>query len=374
MLEVQEFLHNNLNQPEELKSILGIKVKRHPKYQNLILCNYSQIDSPKSHPVVQECRGIILDEDAGYSPVNFPYKRFFNYGEGLAVEIDWSTARVQDKLDGTLACVWFYDGEWRVSTRGTPDASGNVGDWPFNFNELFWKTWNELGYKMPDNQDCCYMFELMTKFNKIIVRHEESKIVLHGARNLKTMLECDPVEVGARNKWEVVKSHPLGTFEEVVAFAATINPMHAEGFVVVDGLYRRVKVKSPQYVALSSLQEGFGPRRMLEMVLTNESEEFLTYFSEYKPVYDKILENWKNVTLEIESMYNKHKDIEDQKQFALKIKDTRYSGVLFSIRAGKFKNVDEAMRNMTIKSLEELLNVKNEEFGKEKKYSKGDSQ
>jgi tRNA splicing ligase len=52
--------------------------------------------------VVQECRGLILDESANWRIVAFPYTKFFNYGEEHAASIDWSTACVQEKLDGSL--------------------------------------------------------------------------------------------------------------------------------------------------------------------------------------------------------------------------------------------------------------------------------
>ena len=44
-------------------------------------------------------------------------------GESSADAIDWSTARVMEKLDGSLATLYWYKGEWHVSSSGVPDAS-----------------------------------------------------------------------------------------------------------------------------------------------------------------------------------------------------------------------------------------------------------
>ena len=84
----------------ELAARFAVRGVRHPKYPNLILLKYNQIESPMAEPVVQECRGLILDEAADWRVVSFPYVKFFNYAEPLAAAIDWATAQVYEKLDG----------------------------------------------------------------------------------------------------------------------------------------------------------------------------------------------------------------------------------------------------------------------------------
>ena len=43
-----------------LESEFGIQVKEYPE-EGLYVFNYSQIESPKMHPIVMECRGLILN-------------------------------------------------------------------------------------------------------------------------------------------------------------------------------------------------------------------------------------------------------------------------------------------------------------------------
>ena len=64
------------------------------------LLKYNQINSDFSQDIVKECRGIILDSN--HKIVCWPFSKFFNYGESNADEIDWSSARVQEKIDGCL--------------------------------------------------------------------------------------------------------------------------------------------------------------------------------------------------------------------------------------------------------------------------------
>lgn len=98
MLELQKYLQTK--SPEDLTKELFIDVKPHKEYPNLLLFKYSQIDSPMSNPIVQECRGIILDKDNNWNIVSYPYKKFFNAEEPNASVINWETANVYEKLDG----------------------------------------------------------------------------------------------------------------------------------------------------------------------------------------------------------------------------------------------------------------------------------
>ncbi|MEL6938228.1 MAG: RNA ligase, partial [Cyanobacteria bacterium J06598_1] len=123
---------------EILQTAFGIKTRRHSSLENLVCFKYSQYESPMEELVVQQCRGIILDEANDWAVVSYPYDKFFNYTEPNAAPIDWSSATVQDKLDGSLMTLYFYKGEWQVQSSGTPDASGEVSLCKFSFAELFW--------------------------------------------------------------------------------------------------------------------------------------------------------------------------------------------------------------------------------------------
>ena len=77
-----------------------LKAKRHKDYPNLVLLKYSQLDSPMSEKIVQQSRGIILDEDNNWSIVCCTFDKFFNYEEGNAANIVWEYAKIYNKLNG----------------------------------------------------------------------------------------------------------------------------------------------------------------------------------------------------------------------------------------------------------------------------------
>lgn len=354
-MELQDYLRQH--GLERLCNTYHIKSTRHQKYPNLVCLKYSQIESPLSEKIVQQCRGIIFDSEQNWEIISYPYDKFFNYGEVQAAPIDWETAKVYEKLDGSLMVLYFYAGEWRVQSSGTPDAAGEVNGFGFSFAELFWKVWQELGYLLPQETDYCFIFELMTPYNRIVVKQSGNQIILHGVRHRKTLLEDDPRIWAKRYGWQLVASYPLTTFKEVITAVEALDPMASEGYIVCDVEFNRIKVKSPQYVAISHLREGFSTRRMIEIILMNEGEEFLAYFPEWTELYQKTKDHYQALVADIEAIYQQHQGIELQKDFALAIKHLPYSGVLFSLRAGKSASVKEALRNMSVQRVEELLGL-----------------
>lgn len=96
-LEIQKYLRNGGTR-DSLKESLGIKSSQNG---NLVIFNYDQIESPKTHPIVMEARCLIL-EDKTWDIVFMAMKRFFNYGEALDLtsDIDYSRAIALEKIDG----------------------------------------------------------------------------------------------------------------------------------------------------------------------------------------------------------------------------------------------------------------------------------
>src|SRR3990172_1114954 len=100
-LNIQRLLRSGLT-PEELCKAHGLETpRRHGEFPNLILFVYDQTTSSKSDAVANECRGLILDEADDWTVISYSMNRFFNAGEPAAAHIDWPSARVEEKLDGS---------------------------------------------------------------------------------------------------------------------------------------------------------------------------------------------------------------------------------------------------------------------------------
>lgn len=112
-----EFIQNHPDDWEEKLSSnpYNLKISRDGP---CVMFKYNQLSSDFSNPIVREARGIIFRED-NWKCVRRAFDKFFNYGEPNAAEIDWNTAKVQTKYDGSLISAWFDDKKWHYSTNGT---------------------------------------------------------------------------------------------------------------------------------------------------------------------------------------------------------------------------------------------------------------
>lgn len=102
----------------------------------------------------------------------YPYKKFFNYMEKYACEIDWNSAVVYEKLDGSLATLYWYHDDWYVASSSIPDATGTFVE-STSFQEVFWDIWDKMNYKFPKNRNICYIFELITPKYFFLLLHFE---------------------------------------------------------------------------------------------------------------------------------------------------------------------------------------------------------
>jgi hypothetical protein len=321
------------------------------------MLKYSQINSPMAEPIVQQCRGIILDEARDWAVVSYPFDKFFNYGEPNAAKIDWPSAKVFEKLDGSLMSLYWHAGAWRVASSGTPDAGGPAHDSGITFAELFWQTWNTMGYRLPDDPNMTFMFELMTPLNRIIVQHTQPRLILIGARRLTDYREETASEVAAKFGWTCVQTLPLGSLADCTAAAAKLTGLDGEGFVVCDADFRRIKVKCPQYVALSHMKDTLSPRSMLEVIRKGESDEFLNYFPEIRPVYESVKSKYDQLCQELNAEYEAVKEIESQKDFAMAIKASRCSSALFALRNKKSASLREYFSDASQQAVERAVGI-----------------
>jgi hypothetical protein len=273
-----------------------LKIKEDGPY---VIFNYDQIRSDFNRTIVREARGIIFRKGEWENPVCWGFNKFGNYGEGWVEDIDWSTAFVSEKVDGSLMKVW-WDGEWKISTNGTIDAfKADLGDVRMpNFGEYFIDTLldyynNSTEFYNTLDEDKTYMFELVGPYNRVVVPYEQSDLYFLGARNKYTGEEfnCSPLIAGALNMglFKLPKQYPLRSINDCVNAASTFN-WDEEGFVACDAQFNRVKIKSPAYVMAHFARNNnvINRKHLINVILTNEVEEFLCYAADYKEELEKV--------------------------------------------------------------------------------------
>lgn len=278
-------------------------------FEGLVLLKYNQIDSDLSIGIVQECRGLILDSKDDWRVVRMSFRKFFNFAESNAANIDWSTARVQTKYDGSLLAVWWWPREngWIVSTNGTINAYDTkvasqsdtfLDDVDMTFGEVFDEACQKQNFdwgRLQPNRT--YTFELVSPYSRVVVPYPESKIYHLATRNNDTLEEfVDDIGI------EKPKEYPLHSLDATIKAAEALNKegttINDEGFVVVDGNWNRIKIKSPLYLtAAYMVNKKLTIRRALDITLAGERDEFLSYFpasaeafNELDELIDKIVE------------------------------------------------------------------------------------
>ena len=339
---------------DALTTELGIKVKHYPG-EGLTVLNYDQIGSPKAHPVVIECRGLIL-YTATLAVAARAFDRFFNHGEvpDITGTIDFSRSKVYEKADGSLIKVYHCSttGRWEISTRGTAFAeSGNDILPRFRDGVLraFSTTEDEFQTRMsvlPKN--CTYIFEYVAPENRIVTPYEQPEMILIGIVDIeagKDLFHGD-VEpfVGRFSEaglpCRMARAYDLSVEDEIVEAASSLGGLQ-EGFVVRDmATGVRTKIKSITYVKVHAIKgEGpLTPKRAAEVALEGEKDEYLTYFPEDKPLFDQVQAALDALIEDVKSAWAPVKHIEDQKEFAMAVKGSRFSGVLFSTKKSQAKD------------------------------------
>lgn len=244
----------------------GITVKESGR---LSILNYG-IECDFSDPIVQEARGIILDAET-FDVVCWPFRKFANYGEGYADCIDWNTARVQEKIDGSIVKLWFdrVEEKWRWSTNSMIDASeARTMDGSCSFLDLIRRADNYRDIPFESlEQDCTYIFELVAPEQKIIIQYDYPFLYHIGTRSNITGHEYN-TKIGIKKPQEF----SLHSLADCIAAAEQLNAgsgkIRQEGFVVVDANWHRIKVKSPEYVYAHRIATNrvYTKKRLVPMV------------------------------------------------------------------------------------------------------------
>ena len=131
--------------------------------------------------------------------------------------------------------------------------------------------------------------------------------------------------------------------------------MIQEGFIVKDADFNRIKIKTEQYVRLSHFREGMTRNKLLAIAINNEGSEFVSYFKEYADTFTDLEDKYNKLVKKIERIWQSVKRIENQKDFALRVKDYSFSGALFQLKNGKSKTVKEYMQKVNVKNVMAMI-------------------
>lgn len=353
-MEVIKFLKANGSDFQKLTEAFGIKVKDYPGHK-LVVLNYDQINSPKMEPIVQECRGLILDYELNI--VCRPFDRFFNYGEADTDKLNLTGYTYFPKLDGSLIKVYYWNNSWRIATRGTAFAESDVGGWAITFEELVLKAAGCLNLAQFSrkcnvsmmNPSETYLFELTAMENRVVTRYDSPSLTLLSVRdNQSGEFAKMKYEISLPQDFYNLNPAQEGlTIQEILEKADNLKNLE-EGFVGYDkeGV-PRVKVKSAAYVKIHYLRSSTSltKKSVCDVIATGEMGEYLIYYPEDSKYFKEVLESWDKHLQTLTDVFADIKDLDSQKDFAILAKDLKCCALLFEARK-KGTSVTEVFTGM----------------------------
>lgn len=353
-MELLNFLNEHENWEEILTNAPYYLIVKHDG--PYVLLEYQQFASDMADILCQQARGSIFRQnyEGKWIAISVGMFKFFNYGQIEAAEIDWASAVVSTKVDGSNIRL-AYDhiaGQWFLSTTGTIRAN-NV---QLGSNRTFYSEFVRLiGGENKFAALCAslskqytYYFEMVSYFNKIVVRYGEEAIYYIGRRDMITFNERPMADMPVVMKKYGIRAIPtyfLSSIDECIAAAEALGENN-EGFVVTDAHFNRLKVKTPWYVAMHHMRGGgvLTVRRIIELWTTDLLDDFVGNFPEYQEFVKTVMDKVVDVIEKYDETYNvamKMCDGLSRKEAAQKINEiftSRGAAYIFARMNGKVQN------------------------------------
>lgn len=289
MLAIQQFIKNNPNNWRELLSSAPYNLKIQEE-DGFVLFKYNQIESDFHEEICREARGLILDTQDNFKVVRFAFEKFFNLGESYAAKIDWETASATSKEDGSLISIWFARDNWHISTNGTINAynaelQSSAASTNKNFGQLFETAAEKCNFNWRNlDPNYIYTFELCSPANKVVLNYSEPTLYHILTRSATTLEEVE-MDIGVQKP----KQYNLSSQKEYEELVSSMDDTH-EGIVVRDNAGNRVKIKTLSYFTLHHMANNgvLTLEKAIDLIKANDTDEFLSYFSEYQDYFNKI--------------------------------------------------------------------------------------
>lgn len=286
------------------------------------------------------------------------------------MKIDWSKAVAYEKVDGSLIKIYRHRGRWNVATKGTAYAESDCMGYGITFKELVLKSFEcstDAEFQLLMDRSLLhfhntYIFELTSVENRVVKRYEGYKIHFLAARNN----EDSEYETECEKDWlfsdgcslsgliQKPKEYRFSSTEECMEAARHLKNLD-EGFVIYQDSVPIAKIKSPAYICVHHIRgEGLNPKRIMQLVLVNEQDEYLTYFPEDSEVFVPYVKAKELLDIHMDCVYDAIKVTEDQKEYALKAKNFPFSAALFKARAANIPVLDAFSTQRDVYQMEVL--------------------
>lgn len=379
-LETQKFLRGG-------GTLDGLRARNAIEVRSANLCGHDVVSlnyhhlSPMDDPISRECRALIL-EVGTWDVVSRSFEKFFNAGEPNAREtealFDWPSAAWSEKMDGSLISVFEYRGQWHCATRSRADASGTISGrsqtyrWLFERSLEHWgATWGTFTDKLDPQR--FYSFELTGPDNPVVVQYAQPDVTWIGCWDRQTLEELDIAALPCiedTGSWDAYNDPEMSGHFFYFAPAPTMYPKDIadaqarladahwwenEGMVVRDLNFRRLKLKSPDYLrAAKAVGNAASDKQKLALIVGGKLDDALSHLPAWaKMRVEEIGDALNEIAKHLEGMYGAIKDLDTQKEFAAYATKLPCYAQLFDMRKGL--TAGQALDNTRLETLVALL-------------------
>lgn len=216
-------------------------------------------------PTTKLARGLVLDTDSR-RVVATPFPKFYNVHEPEAGSIPAEPFEVFDKMDGSLAILFFHGGRWRAATKGS-----------FTSDQAKWAEAQivALNLRFPGVfvPGTTYLAEAIYPENRIVIQyppeHEGLWLLAaydEGGREL-SYEELNAVAAATRFRMKIVPRRAVASITELIERAKELPPTE-EGWVLRFASGHRVKLKGDAYLAIHRAVSRLTPLSVWEALST----------------------------------------------------------------------------------------------------------
>lgn len=291
--------------------------------------------------VTLNARGTVYELSTG-KIVGQAFGKFFGYGELPEPKqkelLNSLHFNIDEKMDGSMILLYYYDGEWRTNTRGsfTSDQAIKAKELLSNYNTDTLDT------------NCTYILEVIYPENRIVVDYQgEEKLVLlaifdltHGERSIDSSIHDFPKP----------KRFNFQSIHEVLDHLKDLT-YNEEGYVVRFSNGTRVKFKGDEYVKMHRIVTGISPLVLWESMCNGKvpKDLLISIPEEFRSIYEdmsKDLErNYKLVKDEVENSFKSIYSLfgNNRKEIGLFLakNDILYSKMIFPRLLEKYDKLDQ---------------------------------
>jgi hypothetical protein len=324
----------------------------HIPSKNCYVLNYQQVPTNKqsefnkTHPVIRECRNLVVREtSSGWIVLSRSFRRFFNWKETkesdiIEENIPTGKVRAYEKKDGSLISVTYFDNAWHIFTRSC-DADDN----PMKREQLSKPvTYGECVRSLLDlnklNTKYTYVFELCTELGHI-TKYDSVHLSLLTIIDKTTNHELDHDTIQELDVWNKIETF-IPTSVTDLDSRIKSKPVDFEGYVLKYNNIR-VKYKSDTYVTLHRLRPATASfADFIKAAIENEIDELklIASMKPYLSQIDKAATLIESEFTQAQQLWDLHED-KSRKAFAIAIIEskTALANILFAMKDGKITNI-----------------------------------